>query len=281
MDHHHNLENFVPPALDAGCSIVTDKDTNLDDIDMIYSKRPSTIGLNMALGRTRTNSLSPSNQANRRPSLASSSSEADLPTTSRNLRQTVSSSSPPSAHPRLLRFYSYVDMLSDENLNQNQNTNTNQMHSTNNVRPSLLSHYSSNSTYSPRLHLSPTSVSYTHLDVYKRQSQNNSHHNDIQFFPDLKMRVIINGLEIMFKNTQFKQDSETTHSILRDILLRLRVIANESEGTQMQTLLLFPKDEFKISVPVGDTGRYKRMRSNHNGNSLGEYVCKFYADRVM
>ncbi|CCC68744.1 hypothetical protein NCAS_0B06600 [Naumovozyma castellii] len=157
MDHHHNLENFVPPALDAGCSIVTDKDTNLDDIDMIYSKRPSTIGLNMALGRTRTNSLSPSNQANRRPSLASSSSEADLPTTSRNLRQTVSSSSPPSAHPRLLRFYSYVDMLSDENLNQNQNTNTNQMHSTNNVRPSLLSHYSSNSTYSPRLHLSPTS----------------------------------------------------------------------------------------------------------------------------
>ncbi|CCC68741.1 hypothetical protein NCAS_0B06570 [Naumovozyma castellii] len=119
------------------------------------------------------------------------------------------------------------------------------------------------------------------IERQKKKSQNNSHHNDIQFFPDLKMRVIINGLEIMFKNTQFKQDSETTHSILRDILLRLRVIANESEGTQMQTLLLFPKDEFKISVPVGDTGRYKRMRSNHNGNSLGEYVCKFYADRVM
>ena len=55
----HNLENFVAPALDEGCSIVTDKNTNLDDVNVIYAKRPSLPGLDIALGRKRSNSLSP------------------------------------------------------------------------------------------------------------------------------------------------------------------------------------------------------------------------------
>lgn len=63
MHHHHSrrrtLENSVAPALDASCSIVNDENTDLTDVDMVYSRRPSsTIGLNMALlGRTNSATL--------------------------------------------------------------------------------------------------------------------------------------------------------------------------------------------------------------------------------
>ena len=49
----------MAPVLDEGCSIVTDKNTNLDDVNVIYAKRPSLPGLDIALGRKRSNSLSP------------------------------------------------------------------------------------------------------------------------------------------------------------------------------------------------------------------------------
>lgn len=47
-------EDMIPPALDATTSIFSDKDTNLDQVEMIYSNRrnSSVISLNMALGRT-------------------------------------------------------------------------------------------------------------------------------------------------------------------------------------------------------------------------------------
>ncbi|KAG0659528.1 hypothetical protein C6P45_001834 [Maudiozyma exigua] len=129
----HTLENFVPPALDESCSIVTDVNTKLDDVDMIYSKRPSTLGLDMALGRTRSSSTatpraqSTHNLGLNSPVLAS--------------RQTSSEqSSSPSPSSRLLRFYSYVDMLSDENLQQQQAQA--QQQQTQQQRPDFISHYS-------------------------------------------------------------------------------------------------------------------------------------------
>ncbi|KAG7194405.1 uncharacterized protein KQ657_004618 [Scheffersomyces spartinae] len=50
-------EDMIPPALDATTSIFSDKDTNLDQVEMIYSNRrnSSVISLNMALGRTPAN----------------------------------------------------------------------------------------------------------------------------------------------------------------------------------------------------------------------------------
>ena len=137
----HTLENFVPPALDESCSIVTDANTKLDDVDMIYSKRPSTFGLDMALGRTRSSSTA----------TPRAQSTHDLRLNSPNLssRQTSNEfASSPSPSSRLLRFYSYVDMLSDENLQQQEQmqlqSQAQQEQQAQQIqhRPDLISHYS-------------------------------------------------------------------------------------------------------------------------------------------
>lgn len=98
MERHHTLENYVPPILDEMGSLVTDDDTNLEDISMIYdSRRPSsTLGLDMALGR-RTRSYS-------------------------NIDPNTNSPQSPSVHNnnnnnnnKLLRLYSYADILYNDN----------------------------------------------------------------------------------------------------------------------------------------------------------------------
>ncbi|CDO94541.1 unnamed protein product [Kluyveromyces dobzhanskii CBS 2104] len=99
---HHALENLVAPALDEGVTIVNDNSTDLESVEMIYSRRPSTIGLDMALGRTRTNSSSDAQTLNgHNPRLMRTNS--------------ASQGSNVEPRPRVLRFYSYADMLSDEN----------------------------------------------------------------------------------------------------------------------------------------------------------------------
>lgn len=130
---HHTLENLIPPALDAGCSIVTDENTDLNDIDMIYSRRPSTIGLNMALGNFGNNSngtnplglsKSYSHTIPTKSTLYSTSSASKV-SPCQYLRRSYSNSySPrfpsvdgsntPTNTNKVLRFYSYADMLSDE-----------------------------------------------------------------------------------------------------------------------------------------------------------------------
>lgn len=106
MNHRRTLENFVPPALDEGCSIVTDDATDLEDVDMVFvqSRKPSTLGLDMALGRTRSMStLKPLSNGDELSNVPSNSSEQ-------------------STSPRLFRFYSYADMLSEDNYLHNKHT---------------------------------------------------------------------------------------------------------------------------------------------------------------
>lgn len=103
INHRRTLENFVPPALDEGCSIVTDDATDLDDVDMVFvhSRKPSTIGLDMALGRTRSMStLKPGS-------------------ITEGLEMTSSANSEHATSPKLIRFYSYADMLSEDNCGAN------------------------------------------------------------------------------------------------------------------------------------------------------------------
>ncbi|KAL3241159.1 Vhs2p [Nakaseomyces bracarensis] len=111
INHRRTLENFVPPALDEGCSIVTDEATDLEDVDMVFvhSRKPSTIGLDMALGRTRSMST-----------LKPGSIIEGLETTS-------SANSDHSTSPKLFRFYSYADMLSEDNYTNNSSSNSNQL----------------------------------------------------------------------------------------------------------------------------------------------------------
>ncbi|SCW02022.1 LAFE_0E12420g1_1 [Lachancea fermentati] len=118
--HNHTLENLVAPALDAGTALVEENDTNLDNVEMIYSRRPSTLGLDLALGRTRTNShynLPELSRANTSASVASNISNA-------------SAASAQTERPRVLRFYSYADMLSDENANPRRPSITQSLSST-------------------------------------------------------------------------------------------------------------------------------------------------------
>lgn len=102
---HHTLENLVAPALDEGVTIVNDDSTDLESVEMIYSRRPSTIGLDMALGRTRTNSSSD----------AATLSGNNSSTTRLMRTNSASQGSGLETRPRVLRFYSYADMISDEN----------------------------------------------------------------------------------------------------------------------------------------------------------------------
>lgn len=111
--NHHNLENLVAPALDASAALVTEKDTNLDNVEMIYSRRPSTIGLDMALGRTRTNSHSNLPELSRATTASASTTMGSV-----------------SERPRVLRYYSYADMLSDENSNPRRPSITQSLSST-------------------------------------------------------------------------------------------------------------------------------------------------------
>ncbi|CAI4064402.1 Vhs2p SKDI_09G0350 [Saccharomyces kudriavzevii IFO 1802] len=139
LDHRRTIENFVPPALDAGCSIVTDEATGLDDVDMVYSRRPSTIGLDRALGRTR--------------SLSSQSFD--------NEASPAHPRSPNEHGSRLLRFYSYADMLSDDNNNSASNSTSTPSSANPLRRPPMQNHYSfSSSLLNSPSHLpSPPSAS--------------------------------------------------------------------------------------------------------------------------
>lgn len=116
LDRRRTLENFVAPALDAGCCVVTDDNADLDDMDIVYMKRPSTMGLDMALGRTKSNSSATITSANAGSGAGSGADPAAMPPLS--LSRSYSNSNPNAQdQARTLRFYSYADMLSDEMAN--------------------------------------------------------------------------------------------------------------------------------------------------------------------
>lgn len=123
-------EDFIPPALDATTSILNDKDTDLDNIEMIYSNRrnSSVIGLNMALGRpftpSRKNSSYSINQ-NLQDSLRQSSISQSIQPPSFNQQQQQQQNQQhqpqsPVSPPKLtsskssVSFYSYADMINND-----------------------------------------------------------------------------------------------------------------------------------------------------------------------
>lgn len=121
INRRHTLENLIAPCLDASCSIINDSNTDLNDVDMVYSRRPSTVGLDMALGRRY------SHQQSNNLKLTRSYSNTVTPTNynnnnNSNLMLTKSYTSTNDHNPRILRYYSYADMLSDE-LNETPQSN--------------------------------------------------------------------------------------------------------------------------------------------------------------
>lgn len=94
--------------------------------------------------------------------------------------------------------------------------------------------------------------------------------------------VVINGLDVMFRNSMIK-NTQTAHSLLNELLLRLRMIANDEDGRDFKTLLVFPKRELNSILDSTGGRPIKKPRTAVyiSGNSIGEYVAKFYADQVM
>ncbi|GAV56077.1 hypothetical protein ZYGR_0AZ02490 [Zygosaccharomyces rouxii] len=113
VNPRRHLENFVAPALDASCSIIADDSANLNDLDIVYMRKPSTIGLDLALGRTRSNSYATLReeqlqQQQQQQQQQQADDDREQPPRSDSANGGMDT------RPRTLRFYSYADMLSDE-----------------------------------------------------------------------------------------------------------------------------------------------------------------------
>ncbi|KAG0658476.1 hypothetical protein C6P45_002179 [Maudiozyma exigua] len=174
--HHHRrrtIENLVAPALDASCSLIADQNTQIDNVNVIHSRNSSIVGLNMALGLSRSSSIN--NTLNKRDIMNGTStttatatgqsdmeddqdddsgSESDtdqsdidghnnsssnnkhnknanntyfsMCRSSSSRRSSRSNTTSTQTSPRfsatgepgkVLKFYSYVDMVSDEHIN--------------------------------------------------------------------------------------------------------------------------------------------------------------------
>lgn len=118
------------------------------------------------------------------------------------------------------------------------------------------------------------------LTMDKLQKQNSENDND----KPLEILILINGLNVMFQNTQIKEAASASHLILRDLLLKLRLIANnpQRDGSRLKSVLIFPKEEVSKYSPIHRDSSSKRLKTNaFSGNTLAEYIGKFYADLII
>lgn len=128
-------EDYIPPALDATAQILSDKDTDLDNVEMVYSSRrnSSVIGLNMALGRPvpplRKNSVYSTPQQGNFPGFTQFPATAALQSSLANPANPQSPVSPPKlmSSRSSVSFYSYADMINNDEFSR---------------RPSLMHAYS-------------------------------------------------------------------------------------------------------------------------------------------
>ncbi|RLV95411.1 hypothetical protein JA1_000935 [Spathaspora sp. JA1] len=113
-------EDYIPPAIDATASLLYDKQTNLDDVEIVYSNRrnSSVVALNMALGRpispsSRKNSLMQVSYSNQSTPLSSVPSSTNSNTSQQQLFSPVS---PPklTTSKSSLNFYSYAEMINNQ-----------------------------------------------------------------------------------------------------------------------------------------------------------------------
>lgn len=180
LERHTTLENYVPPILDEMGSLVTDNDTNLEDISMIYNpRRPSsTLGLDMALGR-RTSSYSNGDPQPYSPQALSISGSNSNNNNNNNSN-------------KLLRLHSYADILYNDN-----------------PRPNLKPHHASYSeASSPSLLLSHQN-SHSHQNALQQHSS--SHQNSMFIQPGSTVNAI---QETNIKNPFMLRHSETSTSYL-------------------------------------------------------------------
>ena len=93
--------------------------------------------------------------------------------------------------------------------------------------------------------------------------------------------IVISGIEIMFRNSKSNSPTALHHTMLRDLLLKLRVEANHSDprGVTLKSLILLPQTVYERSHSLNSTKRLKVAPIF--GNSLSDYIVKFYADELV
>ncbi|QLQ78938.1 hypothetical protein HG537_0B02850 [Torulaspora globosa] len=113
--------------------------------------------------------------------------------------------------------------------------------------------------------------------IHRQQRQNDKDENPAEIL------LVLQGLELMFRNTQLNCSPNESHLALRDLLLRLRTIANNtaSDNLKLRTMLTFPREELLKFVNRSTNDNKRLKTSSINGNTLGEYVAKYYADIVI
>lgn len=182
--HHHNrrrtMENLVAPALDASCYI--DNNVNVNDVKIIHSRSSSIIGLDMALGRVRTNSFINSKQSGSlnldkfsliNGNLKNNDTENDNDNAiddddddDNNTNNTAGTGNYQNQNDNedddknILKFYSYNDLITNEKIS-NSTTPISMK------RPSLVTSYSSSYMKSP-----PTPLSYINSPTQLNQNSN-------------------------------------------------------------------------------------------------------------
>ncbi|KAH3672679.1 hypothetical protein WICMUC_004197 [Wickerhamomyces mucosus] len=100
LPSHFSMENYVSPCLDATAEILTNENTDLDNVEMVYSRRPSTILLS---------------QLNRSKSIIDSPFQRPPTSRSQSFANIKEPNSPiMGERPQMLSFYSYADVINNE-----------------------------------------------------------------------------------------------------------------------------------------------------------------------
>lgn len=105
---------------------------------------------------------------------------------------------------------------------------------------------------------------------------------------DKKVLLYVGGLDTMFRNTQLSDSLEETYLLLKEILLKLRLIGNQTilNEAYLRTMIGFPFNELSNTNNLDhrksqlNNDNKKRIRKSLEGNTLGEYVTKYFADEA-
>lgn len=256
-------EDYIPPALDATAEILGDKDTNLDEVEMIFSNRrnSSVIGLNMALGRPytplRKNSVYSMNQA--------FGNNGNINSTSSLSNQPQSPTSPPklSSSRSSVSFYSYADMINNDEFSR---------------RPSIMHSYS---------HGGVPAVSRK-MSVASNHSVTSNNQNAGQNLPfnKLSRKLTLNSV------TSVPSQSQLSKQIYKDRVAqanqqRIASKANDQEYRNLNKFLISPEssdsEDQEAYFPEENVSGSSRKKSFSSATSAvdSESLVSFSAgDRI-
>lgn len=255
-------EDYIPPALDATAQILSDKDTNLDDVEMVYSARrnSSVIGLNMALGRPytplRKNSVYSMSQLNQPAAAASLSS----------LTSPQSPISPPklSTSRSSVSFYSYADMINNDEFSR---------------RPSIMHSYSHG--------VVPTvgrkmSVASNHSTASNGNSTSNPLH-----FNKLSRKLTLNSITSGSQSQLSKQlGAKDRLSVGTGVPQRSPSKAGARESRNLNKFLISPEssdsEDQEVYYPATDASvsNRKSISSNHSNLDNDSLVSSSVGDCI-